>query len=144
MTPSLSTSRTASIWDSHSGFSILIESPVVTDISCPEQKKRVEATDSRERHFWRRDLGGPCGKGLKIRPAESNWRVSPSAQTISGSGCEAGIFSVQEISPEAEDSGSESILELVRFRRIMRAAFSTMRVNQVVKAERPSKLRRCI
>src|SRR5258708_3800833 len=65
ITPSLSTSRTASIWDSHSGFSILIESPVVTDISCPEQKKGVEATDSRERHFWRRDLGGPCGKGLK-------------------------------------------------------------------------------
>jgi len=34
-------SRTASIWVSHSAFH-LIESPVVTDISCPEQKKRVE------------------------------------------------------------------------------------------------------
>src|SRR6267378_2520978 len=75
-TPSLSTSRTASIWVSHSGFSILIESPVVTDISCPEQKKRVEATDSRERHFWRRDLGGPCGKGLKIRPSDRNAKQS--------------------------------------------------------------------
>src|SRR5258705_4737858 len=78
MTPSLSTSRTASIWDSHSGFSILIESPVVTDISCPEQKKRVEATDSRERHFWRRDLGGPRRRGLKNRPARRKLKSSSS------------------------------------------------------------------
>src|SRR6266702_2623832 len=71
-----------------------------------------------------------------------NWKVSPSAQTISGSGCDAGIRSVQEVSPEEEDSGRESIREFVRFRRIMRAAFNTMRVNQVVKADRPSKLRK--
>src|SRR5258705_518163 len=43
-----------------------------------------------------------------------------------------------------EASGRELIREFVRFRRIMRAAFSTIRVNQVVKADRPAQFRRSV
>jgi hypothetical protein len=71
-----------------------------------------------------------------------NWSVSSSAYIISGSGCAAGILSVQGVSSVVLDSRSESLHEGFRFRRIIRAALNTMRVNQVVNADRPSKARK--
>src|SRR5258708_25400972 len=80
MTPSLSTSSTVSIWVSHSGFSISIESVLVTDIGrpgnrrvekvgsvmrkrFPETKSQQALQQGRENHFCRKKMGrvSPCG-----------------------------------------------------------------------------------
>src|SRR5882757_7437083 len=52
------------------------------------------------------------------------------------------MFSVQLTSCELLFSGSGWIMDGLRLRWIIKAAFRTMRVNQVLRAERPSKLRK--
>src|SRR5258708_36344932 len=60
---------------------------------------------------------------------------------IAGFGWESGIFSVQPSSCEAPLSERDLTAEGLRFRFIIKAEFNTIRVNQVLSADRPSKLR---